>query len=254
MKKLTALIITLAFLSSYAANPPKNHLVREGLKGNIKSIKETHYSPAKVLGITMKKKLDYMSSFSVYNEKGDLIEYTYRKNQEPDIFMYIFDDEKSQYQVKSLGATGGFKSNNTYTYDANGNITKLEVFDWEGNLQVTVAYTYDERGYMTEYMWYNTEESPRGTHTYIYDDKGNVIEHRDYDSSGNIMKTDTYTYIESNNVISEKQWYINGVFKEKYVYTYDDKGNHIKEKIYCRNDKTGKYKLVEIVKREIAYY
>lgn len=106
-----------------------------------------------------------------------------------------------------------------YTYDANGNQTRVEYFNPAQTGSTVYTYEYNSLGYMTR------ETKPRGNGSaYSYDAKGNMTEKRmkanmsTADSSADLVTT--YTYDSNNNVLTQTN--PNNI---SIVNTYDSNNN-----------------------------
>lgn len=153
-------------------------------------------------------------------------------------------------------ADGTVDARNTYTYDANGNLTLYEYdSDADGTVDFRMTYAYDADGNKTlEETDTNADGTVDERDTYTYDANGNwtLIEHDingdgtvddrtilAYDANGNrtlreidsnadgtVDARDTYTYdANGNRTLIEQDTNIDGVVDARYAYTYDANGN-----------------------------
>ena len=111
MKKIILAILSVLRLVSCKQSEKKNDLTKENLKGKVKSIKETTYEAVEKFGQIEKSDVLYdRSYFTIYNEKGNIIE----KNH------YEFDGRLG-YKV-------------TYKYDKKGNKIEENYYDSDGSI------------------------------------------------------------------------------------------------------------------------
>jgi RHS repeat-associated protein len=119
---------------------------------------------------------------------------------------------------------------NTYAYDANGNITSI-VDTMTGTAQ-TQIFTYDEVNRLETASAVGGSQGTYSTETYLYDDlTGNLLNKGNdgltYDPAGHpqaatAMGTDIYTYDENGNMISRDYE------GENYRLTYDAESRLVK--------------------------
>ena len=102
MKKIILAILSVLRLVSCKQSEKKNDLTEENLKGKVKSIKETPYEAVDKFGQIEKGNVLYDdgTSFTIYNEKGNII-------------------EENHYD-----SNGRLDSKYTYEYDKNNNWTQ----------------------------------------------------------------------------------------------------------------------------------
>ena len=105
--------------------------------------------------------------------------------------------------------------NSSYTYDDNGNITRIVYIDYTNDTTKNVYYVYDSMGQLTR----ENNQLLGKTYTYAYDNAGNILSKKEYSYTtgllGTAVNTYTYTYGTDDKVIS-----ING-----NSITYDAIGN-----------------------------
>ena len=266
MRKLTALIITLAFLSSYAANlPKKNDLAREGLKGKVKSVRTIGYLVIEADGeIEKGEPIPFM--YVEYNDKGNRLE---EKLSSPDRWhriIYIYDDNGNKIEEKKSDSTGnilnnviytynkkgnqieksGYKlgkynSNNIYTYNNKGYLIKEGVYEKYREFYSEIIYTYDKKGRVIEKSHYGFDKEFEMylllKYIYTYNKKGNRIEEKEYNTSNEkLTAKNTFTYNKKGNIVEEKSYSWDNKYGMlliyRYIYTYDKKGNRIEMKRY----------------------
>ena len=173
-------------------------------------------------------------------------------------------DDSYIYDFDGSGRLLGYKESTEYndgpkvtitqnTYDENGNLLKLEAYDYDsGDMIYFYTYNYDNENRMIESCFKDSERI-----TYKYDSKGvkttvlidNDTYHSEtkytYDSNGRISKTTTTSYYIDDGVKSDTSTaeitykydkygncisYINigsDGYKDTYTYKFDKSGNRI---------------------------
>ena len=212
MNKILKLTILISFLYSCNNSASKdNDWLKNGLKGNVKSIKSRAYEPIYKFGKLIKgvddysfDSDDYGNSKISYNSNGDMLErecfleYSYRVK-----------DNKRKIQYRKIKTI--------YTYDK-GVRRKKNQYDSYGNDKKVV---YEKQGVLT------TEEF------YTYDNfdnkiKDSIVSPERPESSLSIDIT-TYKYNNSNDIIEvicfEDPNATTILSSEYYDYKYDNKGN-----------------------------
>ena len=102
------------------------------------------------------------------------------------------EDGKTSSQIATYDVTSGeYQSGYTYTYDGNGNITKISelVYGTAGTYSLNTFYTYDSANQLIK------ERYPMAGYTYqwVYDDAGNILSRTE-----NSTTTISYGYDEDN--------------------------------------------------------
>ena len=160
-------------------------------------------------------------------------------------------------------------STSDYTYDSNGNCTKIinttTYDDVEGGGIDTTEYIYDEKGncikeifssgshqYNTEYIYdengnrikeleYDYAGELSSIIEYLYDEYGNCTKNLSYDMNGALISTTLYTYAQS--LCTGETTMINDQISEMYQYNYDSNGNRIKTEML--NSEFGELSTIE---------
>ena len=104
MKKIILAILSVLRLVSCKQSEKKNDLTEENLKGKVKSIKETPYEAVDKFGQIEKGNVLYDdgTSFTIYNEKGNIIEENYHNSNgrlyEKHTYKYEYDKNNNWTQ------------------------------------------------------------------------------------------------------------------------------------------------------------
>lgn len=154
---------------------------------------------------------------------------------------------------KTLVNNGEIMSNNMYTCDARGNITKDKEYgdnihtNVKGDLTSTKNFEYDELNRVISEKAISNPESSYYQYRYEYD-KNNKLVLKEYGLPTSIY-FETYRYVYLlNDLIMTLITTNKGIGKETFEYTHDNKYNWIK-KIGYLNDKP-----VTITERTIEYF
>jgi hypothetical protein len=213
---LTFLLVVGALLSGAQV---KNDLVRQKLKGKIKSITELEYSPGKD---TLRWKVTYN-----YNKEGDLLGFE-TFSTEGTLFsksVCNYNDSGKLKDQERFKADGSLFDRTTYTYDWRGNKAEEHDYDASGTEFQKVSFRYDGRGNRINKDCFNEYGALFLKCNYKFDADGNEIEAKEYDSHHGLRFVITYEYSDDDNM-----------------------GNWLTRSTY-KNDN-----LFAIVQREIAYY
>ena len=126
-------------------------------------------------------------------------------------------------------ADGTVDSRNTSTYDVNGNLTMEEYdSDANGTVDYRYTYTYDANGNFTmDELDLDVDGTVDDRFTYTYDADGNLImEEYDSDADGTVDSRYTSTYdVDGNRIMDENDSDADGNVDSRYTYTYDVNGN-----------------------------
>ncbi|MDR1348669.1 MAG: hypothetical protein LBJ63_09670 [Prevotellaceae bacterium] len=143
----------------------------EGLKGKVKSVKETVYTAIDIFGEPTKGEINY-HSLTKYDDNGNKIEYNH------------------------YNSDGSFSHKFTWKYDSKGK--KIERYSSEDDiLSLKETFTYDDKGNVAVHNLYNSDGIIRtDTYKYRYDNNDNWIERIKYESKANTASTITERIIE----------------------------------------------------------
>lgn len=288
MKKLLILSTLSIFLISCSSEQKqKNSLIKENLKGNVKSLKGVSFEAIEKFGKIVKgiKKIDhtykpkgmiYQDLFKKFNEKGFVIESKFTLFQGQLNFTYEYDNKNHLIERNSYNIDGSLKESEKYKYNNKGNQIESNCYNKDGSLKYKTKSKYDNKGNLIEQVEYNADGSLEYKDSFKYDNKGNLIEQIELNTKEIINYKITSRYDTNGNVIENT---FHDVIKDssfKRVYEYDEVGNIITQYNYnpdgsLDNIETLKYsydkrnnwvKLVEfkndmplfIKERKIEYY
>lgn len=277
MKQL--LIIIGAFLILCNPVNAQGVLNREelGLKGNVKSIKETSYIEVKKFGEIVKEKERkefWLYDFNyIFNEKGDITKkyeynsdgilhskYTFKYNKKKEITA-----NNGEEALSIIGKNKLEKYHNIYKYDNRGNIVEHSYYKSKTFLS-RYTYKYSKEGNKTEENYYKSIDELKSKKKFIFNDKGNVIEEYLYKSNGELEYKYLSEYDDKGNKIKMQTNKPDGSLVYRTTFEYDIYGNIISGRGYTYKyeyDKNGnwisKIEFLDnvqgyIIEREIVYF
>ncbi len=163
----------------------------------------------------------------LFDKDGNMV----AKIDSPYMYMYTYDtdgnkDSETIYYFSSTTNTWSYSYKMTYEYDSEGNLTRLNNVDTNG--EVTSYTDYEE--YTNGKYTYLTNKSADGTATYwnkfdyTFTD-GNVTEAIQYYKSSaeddwTISAKDVYTYTDGNLASDTYYYYYSGTYTESSSITY----------------------------------
>ncbi len=311
----SAIFGLIAFSLCTAPSPKNKSLKAFDLNGKVKSVKINEYDSKDLIG-----KPDRATSFEcmLFNENGNIIEKFVIEKEDSTKYRrheYEYNSDGLCIKEKKLTSAGELKFETVFSYDsegncieqiiykfrkgekgayrtlrkkydANGRLTKDELFHWDKKEPNTRSlYEYDANGNQTKRtriktrtnrmtIWekeyddknreikeirYSKGDSTKSISEDIRDELGRVKEHRVYRENGSLWITRNYQYDVHNNVVQqdfafvkndsanvEKIWH-----KEIYTYEFDGISNWI------RKTRTHTFEDIEnfyCIERKIEYY
>ena len=144
-----------------------------------------------------------------------------------------------------------------YEYDANGNRTRMEVYDAENKMITYSVYEYDEKGNILRETDYNTNGLLDDKYEFEYDAEGNISLIRnfteddmvdyenEFDADGVLLRINWYRgtgslqtvaepeYNEAGVAVINREYYADG--KIKTVVTNDENGKPLTKEDYNKN-------------------
>ena len=270
----------LLFCISAVTYSQKTDVQDDELNGKVKSVTLTRFSqdPGEERRFGTK-------SFTSYNEKGFMLEYSGFESERGPIDFSIIPcyDKKGRRNLDSNFNEGRiYSGKSTYSFDKLGN--KIEWVEYRNDDTVLLRhlFKYNSRNHLIKHLIYNSDELS-GTVEYILDTKGRVLNEIYTFADGNVWSQNSYLYdLKGNaiskqyknpdkkkeyflkmkyddfgNVVLEEEYDSNGVLKEKKIisYSYDKHNNWIDKSItrISNNDKSS-FEMYEMEYRVITYY
>ena len=162
-----------------------------------------------------------------------------KNNDQTQHNIFTYDEYGNLLERKSK-TNGSYKTEETYQYDADGNLVygPLRV----GGSFTPVTYTYDTQGRLLLKSWREYQERKE---VYSYDDIGNLI-YEEHWFGGELSLQITREYNAAGLIVYEEWDYVSEDEFDYFIYwVYDDRGNILTETTYYddtyRGEKTYTY-------------
>ena len=250
MKKLK--IFLLLFLSAFvnvnACGYDPDPIIRESLKGKIKTITQTAYPAVEVDGEILRGRVR-MGGYDesrLYNEDGCIVEkitpsHYWWFGGEQIIYRYIYDKNNNLIEERYFTNDTTYRATYySYEYNDKGLVLKKTKKAESGNLEEIKLFEYDEKGNLKEEIL-----------TYYYGVE--ICIYYQYDENGKktmaISERETTEFDENGNEIRVTRNWLPTDIITTYQYEYDETGNWIKKIKFADNPKEP-----DMIVREITYY
>lgn len=237
-----------------------NSLLKEALYGKVKSIKIMQYNISEKFGKINKDTIN-LSTISVGDNSGHVnLKIFFDKAGESK--EYNWYDSNDELDKKSLYKNKNQLYSEWATYDSNGDISTLNITEFDNNGTKTQSkhynskgnldyiFKYNKKGHFIELTYYNSEGRIRDTKTYKYNENGKKTEEKHFEPNekGTLQLKLTFelTYDKKRNLIREFRYYPNGFIFYEQNYKYDTNNNliehidHFKDKYFFKYDLNGK--------------
>jgi len=223
----------------YYYRPQRSTTVAEGLKGNVRSVRETSYKAVEKFGEIQKGEREredgMFDSYMIYNKTGN---YTELNLYFPDgrlsgRTVVRYDESGNQLQKEHFDEGGTLEETHTCRADDRGNIVVEETIrsDQDGNPEkTTITNNYDPGGNKIENHYIKSNGRDWKT-TYEYDNQGNQIEQTSFDENGNVNMR-WISKFDQNRRKTEMKRYQQGKLDFSYFWKYDDQGKMSEESGY----------------------
>ncbi len=174
--------------------------------------------------------------FAVHTPASSVTVYEKNKGAEDEHFYYekilrgtiSFDWKMGQQTNKKLyDETGNFQWENTYEYDARGNLTVWSSYNDRGRLNWRYKYSYNEDGELERVVQLNGAEKIENTTIYQYADN-RLLEESEYNSAGNLQWSKKYVY-HGDGIIEWSTFYPDGTRIKKVREIYNTEQVKIRE-------------------------
>lgn len=239
--KTLGLILFSFIISAHTFMSFKNDLSKQNLKGSVKYIFETKFTPNIKFGevVSWEKQFTYDHLFNRFgnldeeNDYGSLGDLAYKTKYKYNVsgelseknmyqsdgsilyrFIYKYKDDENSILLDTY-IHNELSGKYIQKYDENGNIVMIKAFNLEGKLEMTTNYSYNEKGL-------RTQENGLNHLLYKYDDYNNIISQTNSEKGSYPI---TYTYEVFDK---EDNWLIKTQFNDGMPF--------------------------EMIKREIEYY
>tara|TARA_R110001592_G_C13186309_1_gene751651 strand:+ start:1219 stop:2043 length:825 start_codon:yes stop_codon:yes gene_type:complete len=225
------LLLNILFLSLSISGYGQTNLEEDGLKGKVKSVKETSHTIIDNFGRYKKERCWYIT-LREFNKNGRKINhYHYNTDGTGTLSfksVYYYDIDGYLIEFNDIYGTDNLIHRKfIYKYDNNKKLIEENRYASNGSLIVKEIYEYDSNGNLIEYYYYDRKGNLYKKESYKYDYNGNRIENNKSYSDGSGSK-ETYKYNQKGNLIEKNEF---SVFNKKYLYGYDRMGNIIEIKI-----------------------
>lgn len=253
-------VTVIMILSSCSGKPPDNGTNdREewNVKGNVRSLTEIAYSPGgkyvtKILFNTDGNVLEQ----TAYNPDGSLIRkwiYQYDgRNRKMNRNCYVLNDSLSytiRYyyneqgkveSVKVFKSDGIFKSQTTFEYDKNLNITRECAYGENERVENLILSRFNENNKIEEKTFIDSVLHKQWSQIYKYNSRGLVKEISYFWRRDSLLKKTDYVYSINNKV--KKIYSYDPEMKPVSItaYRYDKQGNSVEISEFLAKDKTQK--------------
>jgi len=282
-KFIAVIILIFSFYCCSEKEKQENDLIKNNIKGNVKSTKTGTFKAIEKFGEIVKGQV-YSPPFTeiFFNEKGYIIEENQYKNGSLSWKTKCKYEKNNIIEKNGYNSDGQISSKTELEYDQKGNIIKktkypvIKIF-WKGKrIKYETTFKYNKNGNKIEENRFNSDNTLGTKVKFKYNEKGDVIEVNEYNSDGSLRVKKRFTYTISGNIEEEIAYKPDGdlfwknvykynknndyseylIFNNKdildskitYEYQYDNHNNWIK-KIEFSNEKPD-----VIVEREIEYY
>lgn len=272
--RILKIIVILFFISCNNQNTEiknlDNDLIKENLKGKVKSYTQATYNAEEKFGETQRYKRPKEDEYfkKEFNEMGNIIsELHYYKNGEKR-YKTIYEYNKDQNLIYKydtiIGVYDKIKPIEKYKYDKNQNLLEKMKFN-KGILWYRRLYEYDRKGNLVSdalikkgktskkkvytfendrvihYVAYDGDGEQKNKTEFKYDDNGNIIEKITNWKGGDVTKS----FLDKNgNEIKYISYNSSGFIEMKREFKYDNDGNQI-ELLFYNEDGTISKQLFE---------
>lgn len=263
------------------AEAKKTHVEKNELKGQVKQVKETMFKALKrngeIVAGTWEGDRSYHKNFlktfdekgqSVeshvfgpngetylmrFNERGDLIDNTYRKS---DGSLEFVSEDK--YDENGHGTEhfltypdGKIMSRQVYTIDEQGRRIKTISYNADESISYISHQTYEGDTIFSDYISVDKDGNKKRGHTWLYDLDYNILEEKEYDDAGHCVETKKPVYqfdATGKRIPIDDEEDVHLKYYKKNVDEVDSHGNWIKRISYFKKS------AINISFREITYH
>lgn len=246
----------------------KTDLQRDNIKGKVKYIKTSTDEIFKICKYNEKGNVLYyldeslnFSSFSIYNNLGNCIEYhVFVGGFLSDKSVCTYDSKGKKIECKVYSASSGKMYINTkYKCDSKANVIEAIDYSKNGLVFEKSSFKYDNKGNKISQVFIEYDKNgniyDKNSVERVFDDNGNSIKESIIYIEGEdeLSFTNSYKYNDKADVIESVTIYDpeSGGSEQTstYEYIYDNKNNWIEKKTYV-----GSSESPTIIKRKIVYY
>jgi antitoxin component YwqK of YwqJK toxin-antitoxin module len=253
LKLVAALLITLSYASIISAQTPAStceppemsDLVRDKLKGPIKTIKtfKTVFFVSKKTG-RLEKWPRELENETEYDANGERprggITFIIPGDMEFNGIRYVCADNGKLKELRFVANDGSTFPRRTYVYDEKGRTTVETGYFQNGSIEGKTTYVYDAAGNMVEEvntiqvhpehfcpMRYDVYVTTKAT--YKYDARGNKLEEKHFYPDGSLATTWFFGYDSRDRLIKRTRIDNLGRLVEQVFYEYHADGRLLRE-------------------------
>lgn len=220
------LILFCFFIIQVCDAQSGNDLIKQNLKGKVKSLKEWEYQGSFKKGEIIAGQLYFVHTYEYNRDGWELVEKNYGEKDilYTDTFIYADGILKEKKQNNKSGL---LEFRWIFDYDKGGNLIE-ENFDDPSDFKQSGKYIYKHtKDKQAEKFCFNHQGDLTLKNKYLYDRNNNIIESKLYTNKDSLLLFEIMRYNDNNNKI-EDIGNINGKL-EKYTYKYDIDGNQTEE-------------------------
>ncbi len=180
------------------------------------------------------------TTITLYDDKlNDTAEHTYSLPDHVLEFRLVFRKDKRGNETGAVSHNYGTDENDIhsgYKYDADDNLTEVDVYNEDRTVRTRTLFSYDKAGFKTGGATYDSANHFKGAYICKYDDQGNFQFSRTADSVGNTTGLDSAFYYPSGVLKKTvKYWLRNNVVHHKLLSRFDEHGRPTAV-LYCEPD------------------
>jgi hypothetical protein len=232
---MTMLVVTLGCQTQSVNKEVKNDLLREGLKGNVKTMTVTEYDFDTDDDGNVEKEWERKVRKS-YNRHGYMVEEC-RYYEDGSL------NRKTTVERDSLGIAikrqlhfngdGELLGTGIYSYDDNGNLAEIATYDHSGNMTDRLSYVYDNKGNQIEekhqmLLLLNGKSSVAGEFVSKGECKDGLLHKKEAYQDGKKIAEHRMTYNAAGKIEGQTTFDGDGDFRWRHVFHYNEQGDAYK--------------------------
>ena len=208
----------------------KSDLEKEGLNGEVKSVRQIIYDAVLedgkiVKGYVRDSGLDNYER--VYDANGNKIKETlfYEDGEVQETNTFTYNSFNQVIESTNYDGAGRLRTKTSFGYNENQKLIKIYEVGSDGNQNTSTVFNYNEDGKKSEELVYDYTNQLDYKLVFTYKD-GKKSEEARYDYNNELVEKTFYTYNSNGNLVEEKK-YEGEELLDKFVYAYNQKGQKI---------------------------